>query len=187
MKLKNKSFTLEEIVISLLVFLISLSIIFTIYSNLLNAHISIQRELAGYQNIKFALDKIYADLKIAQDISTSTNKIEFIRTSDCATITLIYATSPEDGRGYLEYQIKNNTTTLTDVNLVDIKNFNYLIIKNIASSTLDYFMYSVKLITISLNGNFLNESNSSYSKPFNIQLSIFPLPSSYNAKVCNNN
>jgi hypothetical protein len=185
MELKNKSFTLEEIVISLLVFLISLSIIFSIYSNLLNAHISIQRELAGYQNIKFALDKIYADLKIAQDINTSTNKIEFIRTSDCATITLIYATSLEDGRGYLEYQIKNNTTTLTDVNLVDIKNFNYLIIKNIASSTLDdYFMYSAKLITISLNGNFLNESNSSYSKPFNIQLSVFPLPSSYNEKVC---
>ena len=187
MKFKNKSFTLEELVISLLVFLISLSVIVTMYSNLVSAHISVQRELSGYQNIKFALDKIYNDLKIAQDINTYSNKIEFTRNSDCAKITLSYETSSVNGSeyGFLVYGINNNTTTITDINLVDIDGFSIHIKKNIATPTLDYFYYGVKLITISINGNFLNQANLYYSKPFNIQLSVFPLPSSYNQKICN--
>lgn len=178
----NQSFTIEEVLLGLFIFLIVLGTIISSYLGIVNTHLITNNQLLALQNLKTALDRIYHELKFSENISTTTQGIMFISTQDCATKTIVFASSPEN-IGYLALIKDNTTITLTDLDLIDIKNFNINLwgILNPATPTINIFgqphyrISSTKAVTLSI------EANSLLTKglhiPFNLQLTVQPFNS----------
>lgn len=189
-KKENKSFTIEEILIAFLLFLISLGAIFNSYSAIIRTHLISLNQLSALQNLKSSLDRIYIELKSGENISTTYNSINFINTQDCTTRTISFVTS-SDNIGYLVLIKNNSTISLTDLNLVDIRNFKIATMGIINTSNptknnflreTDYYISSTKSVTFAITANNILNKNIYY--PINIQLTVQPFNSAYKIPVC---
>jgi type II secretory pathway pseudopilin PulG len=190
---KNKSFTLEEVLISLFIFLIILGTIINSYSSIISSYLIIKNNLLALQNLKNALDRIYSEIKVGENFNINNNSIEFISALDCSTKTIFFSTSTQNSGIFLEEN--ESTSNLTDNNLVNIAEFKIYATgtagltatyHNIFTSKLVYYSYSTKTITISLKAyNKLNRNN--LNLPINIQTTIQPFNTYYGLSNCSLN
>lgn len=189
---KNKSFTLEEVLISLFIFLIILGTIINSYSSIISSYLIIKNNLLALQNLKNALDRIYSEIKVGEKFNINNNSIEFINALDCSTKTILFSTSTQNSGIFLEEN--GSTFNLTDDNLVNIAEFKIYATGTAGLTTTShyafpnqmlYHSYSIKTITVSLTAyNKLNRSN--LNLPINIQTTIQPFTTYYELPNCFN-
>lgn len=188
-KKENKSFTIEEVVLGLLIFMISLSVILPSYLTIIRSHLITNNQLIALQNLKTALDRIYVELKSGEVIATDTHSIIFKNIQDCATQTIIFSTS-SNNEGYLSFIKDNSTITLTDTSLVNIKNMNFNFLgkidtvaspQNIFNENV-YYTESIKAVTLAIEAE--NLLSKGLAKPINIQLTIQPFGTFIATKIC---
>ncbi|GIW65954.1 MAG: hypothetical protein KatS3mg094_473 [Candidatus Parcubacteria bacterium] len=190
MKIINKSFSIIELIVAFFIILIFLGTLSNSYLAIINSYVINQRQLAGLQNLKTALDRIYLEIKTGGYFSTTTNELEFLNINDCVTTTLIFTTTSDD-IGYLSL-IKNNiTSNLSDINLIDIDKFNIYLggkintsipTRDIITNNDTYNLISAKSITIAIEGKVKLKGKNQI--PINIQMTAHPFNSFNKTNLC---
>ena len=171
---KNRSFTLIEIVIVLIVFIIGIGIFASSYINLVKQYIINQRLQASVGNLRLALEKVWRDIKYGVNFTTSNNSITFKRSYDCKEIKLNLASDT------LFYVFNNVTSTLTDPSIIKIDSFS-VYASGSESSASEYNKQAPKLITLAIKGKAKMQN---FDIPLNFQISVAPINSVFPASPC---
>lgn len=174
MVLKNKSFTLIEAMIVLLVFIIGIGIFAVTYINLVKQYLVNQKLQATLGNLRLALEKIWRDIKYGVNFNITNNSIEFKRGYDCKRV-VIYL---EDNS--LIYNFENTTSTLIDPNLIQIDRFQIYSTGTNSSGT-EYRDRAPKLIALTIEGR---ANMQTFYIPLNFQISIAPINSVFPSSTC---
>jgi type II secretory pathway pseudopilin PulG len=170
--MKNKSFTILEMTVSILIFLIGIAVISGLYINLVRQYLISQNLQASLGNVKLALEKIWREMNYGINFATTTNGIKYQRVNDCANVEIKYDTAAK--------AILYNSSTLIDPNYFEVNNFIIYATGSFGSSG-DYNVTSFKLITISLSGI---AKAKSMDIPVNFQISVAPINSVFASTSC---
>ena len=174
--LKNKGFTLIEMSLAFLVFIIGIYLITFSYYNLVRSHLETQKNQIALSNLRLALDKVWLDLKYGVGFSTSTDCLQFRRIFDCREEIICFRNNN------LELSLEGATTTLLNPDIIVINRFSYQISGIQDPNSDNYISKSPKLITISISG----DSRVSPQKriPFVFQMSVAPINSVFPKPKC---
>ena len=170
--MKNKSFTILEMTVAILIFLIGIAVISGLYINLVRQYLISQNLQASIGNVKLALEKIWREMKYGINFATTTNGIKYQRVNDCANVEIKYDTATK--------AILYNSSTLIDPNYFEVNNFTIYATGSFGSPG-DYNVISFKLITISLSGI---AKAKSMDIPINFQISVAPINSVFASTSC---
>jgi prepilin-type N-terminal cleavage/methylation domain-containing protein len=170
--MKKKGFTILEMTVAILIFLIGIAVISGLYINLVRQHLISQNVQASLGNVKLALEKIWREMKYGINFATTTNGIKYQRVNDCANVEIKYDTGTK--------AILYNSSTLIDPNYFEVNNFTVYTTGSLPS-TGNYSETSFKLITISLNGI---AKAKSMDIPVNFQISVAPINSVFASTSC---
>jgi prepilin-type N-terminal cleavage/methylation domain-containing protein len=136
---KSKGFTLLEVLIVLALFTVAVSIISQIYINLIKASVLAQDMQLSLDNVRFAVEKIWLDIKNGSYFVALTARIEFLDRK--CRLVKIYL---EDNN--LVYEIDNRKFKLFNDNLVFLKNFQ--IYYDIPSGDSDFYFGTANKIFV---------------------------------------
>jgi prepilin-type N-terminal cleavage/methylation domain-containing protein len=170
--MKKKGFTILEMTIAILIFLIGIAVISGLYINLVKQYLISQNLQASLGNVKLALEKIWREMKYGINFTTTTNGIKYQRLNDCANVEIKYDTATK--------AILYNSSTLIDPNYFEVNNFTIYATGSFGSQG-DYNITSFKLITISLSGI---AKAKSLDIPVNFQISVAPINSVFASTSC---
>ena len=170
--MKNKGFTILEMTVAILIFLIGIAVISGLYINLVKQYLISQNVQASIGNVKLALEKIWREMKYGINFATTTNGIKYQRVNDCANVEIKYDTATK--------AILYNSSTLIDPNYFEVNNFTVYATGSF-NLTGDYNVRSFKLITISLSGI---AKAKSMDIPVNFQISVAPINSVFASTSC---
>jgi len=183
--IKNKGFTLIEMAVAILIFIIGAYLISVSYLNVVKGYINTQNLQISLSNLRLSLDKIWKDMKYGVRFSTTTgicnglqNCISFKRVFDCKEEGVYL----DNALHVLKANIAGNESVLTDKEVLEINSFN-IDMKGIKDpSSPNYILSSPKLITISISGNLILPNKQ--KSPFNIQMSVAPINSVFPQPKC---
>jgi len=176
MVLKKKGFTVIEVMVSLLVFIIGIGIFSVSYINLVRQQLINQRLQATLGNFRLALEKIWREMKYGVNFTTSTNEITFKRVYDCGEVAISYNGSS------LIYKLNGKPSNLTDPDLIKINSFEIYTTGNLFDDpNADYSQRSIKLITLAIRAE-ANMQN--FYVPLNFQISVAPINSIFPSSPC---
>ena len=170
--MKKRGFTILELTVSILIFLIGLGIIAGMYVNLIRQHLISQNIQIALGNVKLGLEKIWREMKYGINFATTTKGIKYQRINDCKTVVVSYDSASKS--------LLYNSSTLIDPDFFEINDFSIYTTGSIFS-TGDYNLTSFKLITISLNGIVKAKS---IEIPVNFQISVAPINSVFASTSC---
>jgi prepilin-type N-terminal cleavage/methylation domain-containing protein len=170
--MKKRGFTILEMTVAILIFLIGIAVISGLYINLVKQYLISQNVQASIGNVKLALEKIWREMKYGINFTTTTNGIKYQRVNDCANVEIKYDTATK--------AILYNSSTLIDPNYFEVNNFTIYATGSFYL-TGDYNVTSFKLITISLNGI---AKAKSMDIPVNFQISVAPINSVFASTSC---
>ncbi|MFZ8848213.1 MAG: PilW family protein [Minisyncoccia bacterium] len=170
--MKNKGFTILEMTVAILIFLIGIAVISGLYINLVKQYLISQNLQASLGNVKLALEKIWREMKYGINFATTTNGIRYKRLNDCANVEIKYNIATK--------AILYNSSTLIDPNYFEVNNFTIYATGSFGSQG-DYNVTSFKLITISLSGI---AKAKSMDIPVNFQISVAPINSVFASTSC---
>ena len=170
--MKNKGFTILEMIVAILIFLIGIAVISGLYINLVKQYLISQNLQASLGNVKLALEKIWREMKYGINFATTTNGIKYQRVNDCVNVEIKYDTATK--------AILYNSSTLIDPNYFEVNNFTIYATGSFGSQG-DYNVTSFKLITISLSGI---AKAKSMDIPVNFQISVAPINSVFASTSC---
>jgi prepilin-type N-terminal cleavage/methylation domain-containing protein len=170
--MKKKGFTILEMTVAILIFLIGIAVISGLYINLVKQYLISQNLQASIGNIKLALEKIWREMKYGINFATTTNGIKYQRLNDCVNVEIKYDTATK--------AILYNSSTLIDPNYFEVNNFTVYATGS-SGLTGDYNTTSFKLITISLSGI---AKAKSMDIPINFQISVAPINSVFASTSC---
>jgi prepilin-type N-terminal cleavage/methylation domain-containing protein len=170
--MKKKGFTILEMTVAILIFLIGIAVISGLYINLVRQHLISQNVQASLGNVKLALEKIWREMKYGINFATTTNGIKYQRVNDCANVEIKYDTGTK--------AILYNSSTLIDPNYFEVNNFTVYATGSFGSQG-DYNITSFKLITISLSGI---AKAKSLDIPINFLMSVAPINSVFASTSC---
>jgi prepilin-type N-terminal cleavage/methylation domain-containing protein len=174
--IKNRGFTLIEMAVAILIFIIGAYLISVSYLNVVKGYINTQNLQISLSNLRLSLDKIWKDMKYGVGFSTTTNCISFKRIFDCKDESVCL-----DGNK-LKANITGNESVLTDEEVLEINSFNIDMKGIINPSDPNYILSSPKLITIGISGNLILPNKR--KSPFNIQMSVAPINSVFPQPKC---
>jgi prepilin-type N-terminal cleavage/methylation domain-containing protein len=170
--MRKRGFTILEMTVAILIFLIGIAVISGLYINLVKQYLISQNLQASLGNVKLALEKIWREMKYGINFATTTNGIKYQRVNDCANVEIKYDTGTK--------AILYNSSTLIDPNYFEVNNFTVYATGSFGSPG-DYNVTSFKLITISLSGI---AKAKSMDIPVNFQISVAPINSVFASTSC---
>jgi len=170
--MKKRGFTILELTISILVFLIGLSVIVGMYISLLRQYLIAQNLQTSIGNVKLALEKIWREMKYSINFAITTRGIKYQRINDCANIIIEYDPTTK--------AVLYNSSTLIEPSYFEVNNFNIYATGSLSSAG-DYNLTSFKLITVSLEGI---AKTKSLDIPMNFQISVAPINSVFASTSC---
>lgn len=170
--LKNKGFTLIEVAVSLLVFIIGIGVFASSYINLVKQNIINQRYQAVIGNLKLGLEKIWREMKYGVEFQATNDKITFKRSYDCKEVSIY-----KDNNSLI-YELEKVASPLTDPTILTIEN---LKIKTATATLLSGAETKVMLATLALSG----KAKIGFQEiPINFQISVAPINSIFPRSPC---
>jgi len=112
---KSKGFTLVEVLIVLALFIVAVTVTSQIYINLIKASILAQDMQLSLDNVRFAVEKIWLDIKNGTDFRPSGTSLVF-QDRKCRLVKIY---KKDDN---LIYEVGNKQSPLFNNNLVVLKN-----------------------------------------------------------------
>lgn len=174
--IKNKGFTLLEMLIT--IFLISFLIVAigTIYFSIIKANVHAERKLRALENIQLGTEKVWRLLKYSWSIQNLGNGITF-KDNGCNTTTIIF---DRDQKNIL---IKDsiNDLPLFDPDLVKVIDFKVATDTPSTDQTYAYFQTAPKIIVLYYN---LEIKGRVVTSSLIFQQAVAPLNSVYTANKC---
>lgn len=179
-KERNRSFTLLEVSIVILLFMFAITIISGIYLNLVNSSILANDYYQALENVRLGTEKIWRILKYSWNPRLVNNgKGIIFNKKDCTTTTINFNQTISN----LEYKEENYaTTTIFDSDLVRVKDIIFATDTPNTPQTYAYFQYAPKLIVIYYDLEIKSKRGVTTSLVF--EQAVAPLNSVYSTNLC---
>lgn len=175
---KNKGFTLLEISVVILLFMIAITLVSGIYLNLVNSSLIANDYYQSLENVRLGTEKVWRILKYGWSFKVSSNQIIF-KKKDCTTTTITFVSSSK----ILNYQEGNlQPESIFDPELVKVNNIIFATDTPNTVQTYAYFQYAPKLIVIYYDLEIKSKRGLTTTMVF--EQAVAPLNSVYSTNLC---
>lgn len=175
---KNKGFTLLEISVVILLFMIAITLVSGIYLNLVNSTIIANDYYQALENVRLGTEKIWRILKYGWSFEVTPNQINF-KKKDCTTTTITFVSSSEA----LYYQEEGlQRESVFDPELVKVNNIIFATDTPNTTQRYAYFQYAPKLIIIYYDLEIKSKRGITTTMVF--EQAVAPLNSVYSTNLC---